>query len=170
MEFYELAKNRYSCRKMSDKKVEKELLDKIIDTAIAAPTAVNTQSFKIFLMDSQEAKQNIHKVCNYTFGADTFLVLGCEEKGSWVRSFDEQRFSQVDGSIVATHMMMEIEDLGLATTWVGCFDAPQLKKMYPCMEGYDLIALFPVGYAAEDAAPSPRHSQRKSREQLVEVL
>ncbi len=170
MKFYELAQERYSCRKMSDRKVEKELLDKIIDTAIAAPTAVNFQPYKLFLMDSKEAKQNIQKVSSYTFGADTFLVLGAKEKDGWVRSFDKHNFAEVDASIVATHIMMEIADLGLATTWVGHFDAPSLKKMYPIMSDYELIALFPIGYAAEDAAPSPRHTERKSREEVLEVL
>ena len=39
MDFLELAKKRYSCRQLSDKKVEKEKLDKIIEAGILAPTA-----------------------------------------------------------------------------------------------------------------------------------
>lgn len=170
MEFKELAEKRYSCRKFSDRKVEKELLDQIIDTAIKAPTAVNTQPYKIFLMDSAEAIQNIHKVTTYTFGADTFLVIGYREDTGWVRPFDHRNFADVDASIVATHIMMEIGDLGLATTWVGHFDAPALKQMYPKMADYNLIALFPIGYAAEDGTPSPKHYARKGREAVVEVL
>ncbi len=170
MEFKELAEKRYSCRKFSDRKVEKHLLDQIIDTAIAAPTAVNAQPYKIFLMDSAEAKQNIHKATRYTFGADTFLVIGCREDLGWVRPSDHRNFSDVDGSIVATHIMMEIYDLGLATTWVGHFDAPLLKQLYPQMADYDLIAIFPIGYAAEDEQPSPRHYDRKGREAVLEIL
>ncbi len=170
MDFKELAEKRYSCRKLSDRKVEKELLDQILDTAIKAPTAVNTQPYKIFLMDSAAAKQNVHKVTTYTFGADTFLVVGYKEDTGWVRAFDNRNFADVDASIVATHIMMQITDLGLATTWVGHFDAPALKQMYPEMADYNLIALFPIGYAAEDAAPSPKHDIRKGREDVVQVL
>ncbi|MGP1432868.1 MAG: nitroreductase family protein [Catonella sp.] len=36
MDFLELAKERYSCRQLSDKKVEKEKLDKIIQAGILA--------------------------------------------------------------------------------------------------------------------------------------
>ncbi len=170
MNFKELAENRYSCRKFSDRKVEKELIDQIIDTAIKAPTAVNKQPYKIFLMDSAEAKQNLEKVTTFTFGAHTFLVVGSSANSGWVRSFDHKSFADVDASIVATHIMMEIEDLGLATTWVGHFDAPMLKQMYPAMKDYELIAIFPIGYAAEDAAPSPRHFERKDRQDVVEIL
>lgn len=170
MDFQQLAESRYSCRKFSDQKVDRALIEQVIETAIKAPTAVNTQPFKIFWMDSAQAKQNIRAVCNYTFGADTFLLLGYREDNGWVRSFDKRNFADVDGSIVATHMMMQIQDLGLATTWVGYFDAPQLKQLYPEMQDYELIALFPVGYAAQDSKPAPRHYERKHKEEVLEVL
>ena len=172
MDFLTLSKERYSCRKFSDKKVEKELIDKIIEAGITAPTAVNKQPFKIWSMDSEESKENIRKITSCSFGADTFLVVGAKKDDAWTRGFDNKNFAEVDASIVATHMMMEITDLGLASTWVGFFDAPQLKKFYPQMEDYELIAIFPIGYASDDegGAPSPRHCQRKSKETLVEVL
>lgn len=170
MQFLELAKERYSCRKFSNRAVAPQLIDQIIEAAIAAPTAINTQNFKLWVLDSQQAKDNLKQVTDYTFGADHFILLGAKEKGSWTRSFDQKNFSEVDAAIVGTHIMMEIADLGLATTWVGYFDAPKLKELYPQMAGYELIALFPFGYAAEDAQPSEAHAKRKSRDELVEVL
>ena len=38
------------------------------------------------------------------------------------------------------------------------------------MNDYELIALLPVGIMAEDCAPSERHAQSKSREELVEFI
>lgn len=170
MEFLELAKKRYSCRELTSKKVEKEKIEKIIECAIAAPTAVNKQPFKIFVMESEVAKKNISEVTNFTFGADVFLVVGYKEESAWVREYDGHNFAEVDAAIVATHMMMEISDLGLETTWVGHFDAPKLKKLCPTMSEYELIAIFPVGYPEENAKPSKRHFERKEKESLVDVL
>ena len=170
MNFNELAEKRFSCRAMSNKKVEPEKVNQIIETAILAPTAVNRQPFKIFVMDSEKSKKDMEKVTKYTFGAGTFLVIGTDEESAWVRPSDEKNFADVDGSIVATHIMMQIEDLGLSTTWVGFFDEPLLKELYPQMKKYNLIAIFPIGYKAEDAEPSPRHSIRKSFDELVEIL
>ena len=42
-DFLELAKARYSCRKIASDPVSEEAIDKIIEAAIAAPTAVNKQ-------------------------------------------------------------------------------------------------------------------------------
>ena len=170
MEFLKLAADRYSCRMMTDRKVEQALLEKILEAGRLAPTAVDRQPVKIWVMESQEARDMVAQCTTCTFGAGTFLVVGGKQEEAWVRPFDGRNFADVDATIVATHMMMEIQDLGLATTWVGWFDAPRLKTLCPQMEGYDLIAIFPVGYAAEEAAPAPRHNQRKSLEELAETL
>ena len=172
MDFLTLAKQRYSCRKLSDRKVDRKLLDQLIESAIAAPTAVNRQPFHIWLMESPEAKEKIRSVTKFTFGAEHFLVVGYREADAWVRKYDDHNFAAVDASIVATHIMMEIESLGLATTWVGHFDAPALHASCPEMEGYELIAIFPVGYADEspEAQPSARHFERKPVSELVSEL
>lgn len=170
MDFLTLAKTRFSCRKFSDRPVEQSLLDKILEAAIAAPTATNTQGFKIWLLSSPEAKAKLYSVTNYSFSAKNFLLLGAQQGASWVRSFDRKDFSDIDAAIVGTHILLEIADLGLASTWVGCFDAPKLKTLYPQMENYELIALFPFGYAAEDAVPAEKHYRRKPKKELVEIL
>ena len=170
MEFKELAQQRYSCRKFSDKPVEKKLLQRIIETSILAPTAVNKQPYKIFWMQSEKAKEAISKVTTYTFGAQEFLVVGYDESLAWTRKADKMNFACVDASIVATHMMLEIEAVGLATTWVGYFDAPMLQTLCPEMAGYGLIAIFPIGYAAEDAKPAPKHFLRNAPEEMTKVL
>lgn len=172
MDFLELAKARYSCRKFSDRPVEAEKIEKIIEAGIAAPTAVNTQPFRIWHMASPEAKDAIRSVTDYHFGAENFLVVGYNTEESWTRKFDARNFADVDAAIVATHMMLEIQDLGLASTWVGHFDAPKLQKLCPQMAGFQLIAIFPIGYAAEGQAggPAPKHFVRKDKEQLVITL
>ena len=170
MKFQELAAARFSCRKMAERKVDDSLVEQLIATANLAPTAVNKQPFKIFWMKSDKAKDAIHQSTRYTFGADTFLVVGYKEDAAWVRASDGHNFAEVDASIVATHLMMDIEDHGLATTWVGSFDCPLLKSLVPEMADYGLIAIFPIGYAAEDGTPSPRHTVRKSREEILECL
>ncbi len=170
MEFQKLIEKRYSCRKFSDKKVEPELIEKIIEAGRIAPTAVNTQPLKIFWLNSEQARDNVRQASSFTFGADQFLIVCYKEEDGWERPFDQRNFADIDAGIAATHMMLAIEDLGLSTTWVGYFDAPMLQSLYPQMKPYHLIALFPIGYAAEDAVPSERHFKRKPREELVEVL
>ena len=170
MDFLELARERYSCRQLSNRKVEKEKLDKIIEAGILAPTATNAQPYKIWLIESCEAKEKLAKANRYQFGAEVFFVVGAKKDEAWVRKFDNYNFADVDASIVATHMMLEIADLGLGTTWVGHFDEPLLKEEFPEMKDYELIAIFPVGYPAEDVKPAERHNIRRNVEEAVAYL
>lgn len=167
MNFLELAKERYSCRKLTDKPVESEKIERILQAAISAPTAKNLQPYKIWKVTSAESMAKIKQVTNYTFGAGLVLVVGVKNDDAFTRPFDNMNFGHIDGSIIATHIMLAVQAEGLGTTWVGYFDAPKLQEIIPDMQGYDLIAIFPIGYPAEDAKPSNRHKERRAISEAV---
>ena len=170
MTFNELARKRYSCRKISARPVKPEKLAAIIEAGILAPTAVNKQPFRIWVAKSPEAVRAIGEATPYTFGAQVFLVVGAKREEAWVRAYDGANFADVDATIAATHLMLAIEDQGLATTWVGSFDAPKLQERIPELAGCDLVAIFPVGYADPAAKPSHLHDKRKSVAELVKSI
>ncbi len=164
----ELMKERYSCRSFTGEPVSEEQLDLILQAALSAPTAVNKQPWRIWIIHSDEAMAKLREVTRYHFNAGTVLVLGADAVNGWVRPFDGKKFAEVDASIVGTQIMLEVQELGLGTTWVGYFDAEKLKAFFPQMKDYELIALFPLGYPA--GGPSPRHAERFSREDMTEIL
>ena len=167
MDFLELAQKRYSCRRLTAEPLTETELSAIIQAAQLAPSAMNKQPWKIFLMESPEAKKAVKQVMHDTFGAGTFLVLAAKPDQAWQRNHDGKNFADVDLTIAATHMLLEIQQLGLGTTWVGSFDAPGLKQLFPIMEDLDLLAILPIGHPAADAEPSERHPLRKSTQELV---
>ena len=114
--------------------------------------------------------EKIKTTTHFTFNAPLFFIIGAKKEEAWTRKYDQRNFADVDAAIVATHMMMEIQDLGLGTTWVGHFDAPKLMEIFPQCAGYDLIAMFPTGYPDEKAEPAEKHWHRKELGELVEKL
>ncbi len=170
MDFLELAKERYSCRKISNKEVEQDKIDKILEAARLAPTAVNMQPFKVWVIKSPEAIAKVGKATLFTFGAPLIIVVGAKKEDAWVRQTDHKNFAEIDATIVATHIMLEIHQLGLGTTWVGYCDEGRLKTLFPEMSDYNIVALFPTGYPDNDAEPSPRHSQRKDIKEFVKEI
>ncbi|MBQ7155052.1 MAG: nitroreductase family protein [Synergistaceae bacterium] len=172
MDFLKLAKERYSCRKFSDKPVEDSKIDAILEAAISAPTAKNIQPVKIWVIKSEDALAKI-KACTpfkWTENVPVVFAVGGKAEGAFVRPSDNRNFEDVDASIVAAHMMLAVQALGLGTTWIGFFDVPKVAESFPDMKGWDMVALFPVGYPAEDAAPSDRHTLRKAQSEMVEFL
>ncbi|MBQ6971695.1 MAG: nitroreductase family protein [Synergistaceae bacterium] len=172
MTYSELVKSRYSCRKFSDKPVDEAKLTAVIEAGISAPTAKNIQPVKIWVIKSPEALAKITSCAPFAWMKDVPVVLavGGMKEGAFVRPSDGRNFADVDAVIVATHMMLAVEAEGLGTTWVGYFDAPKVKELFPAMKDYDLVALFPIGYPADDAMPADRHYLRKSMDEIVSVL
>lgn len=172
MSFVELARERYSCRKFSGKAVEDEKVAAIIEAGRLAPTAKNVQPVKIWVMRSEEALRKIRSCTPFKWmeNASVVFAVGGTTENAFVRPSDGRNFGDVDASIVATHMMLAIQDLGLGSTWVWFFDTEKLHENFPETKDWDMVALFPVGYPAGDAEPSERHSVRKSEEEMVKFL
>ena len=170
--FLELAKERYSCRKLTDKPIEPEKIERILKAAVVAPTAKNLQPYKIWKVTSAEGMKKIQEVAKFPFVKEVNLVLvvGVDKESAFTRPFDNLNYGDIDGSIIATHIWLAIQDEGLGSTWVGYFDAPKLQELISEMKGYSLIAIFPIGYPAEDAKPSNRHEERREiSETVIEI-
>lgn len=90
MIFIDLAKKRYSVRNYTDKKVEKEKLDKILQAAHAAPTAANLQPVHLIAVESKEGLEKISKGANI-YGASLAIIVCADHNRAWVRPFDKNR-------------------------------------------------------------------------------
>lgn len=168
MDFLTLAKNRYSLRKFDPRPVEPQVLNQILEAARIAPTATNAQPVRVLVLDSAEDRAPMPQCTRYHFDAPTILVVCYDRTVSWKRTrYDGQEMGEVDASIAATHMMLAAADLGLGTTWVASFDPAAIRVQYQIPENLEIVCLLPLGYPAEDAAPSPKHSDREPLEHMV---
>ena len=62
MTFLELAKNRFSERFFSDKQIEQEKLDQILEAGRIVPTACNYQPQRFYVINSEEGKTKLKVV------------------------------------------------------------------------------------------------------------
>ncbi len=170
-DFLKLAKERYSVRKLTEKEIPEEDIASIIEAGNCAPTAVNYQPIKIWAFCSEQARKNLLSCTKMQFisPAKVLFLVGAKHEGAWVRPFDSKNFAEIDAAIAATHMMLQIHDLGYGSTWIGHFDPEKVKQLFPDTNDYELIAILPVGGIADDCEPSPRHSQRKSESDIVTI-
>jgi nitroreductase len=168
MEFIKLAEDRYSLRKFSVKPVEKEKLDLVLKAGQFAPTAGNLQPQRILVIESGEAMEKLKKCTPCHFNAPVALLVCYDSVASAKRGYDNYNTGEADASIVATHLMLQIAELGLGSTWVANFDPAAVRKEFSIPEQYTPVALLPLGYPAEDAKPNEQmHNHRKSLEETV---
>ena len=167
MDFTTLIQNRYSCRAFSPNPVEQEKVDRILEAGRIAPTAVNKQPVHVWAVSDPGVLASIRGVTRSNYGAPLILVVGCRPADAWVRRYDNKNGAEVDASIVATYLMLAAENEGLATLWVGSFDPALLAGILPGTDGYELVAMINVGYAAEGSAPSEKHWSRVEMGEFV---
>lgn len=167
MEYSSLVEARYSVRKFRGDPVDAALLGEILRAARLAPTAVNKQPFRILVIQSPEGMEALKQCTPYTFGAPMALVV-CENKEeAWVRPQDGANGGIVDASIVGTHILLAVHNVGLGSTWVGYFDPALLSKTFALPPHIQPVAIFPIGHPAEDAKPAGFHAKRRPLEELV---
>ena len=166
MEFEEVIRKRISVRKFSDRKLEKEKLDKILEAGRLAPTAKNNQPIKIYVVKSDEGINKIDKATRCRYGAKTVLII-C---GNKEQSFKKDDFTtyEMDSCIVATHIMLEATNLGVDNIWIEAFDGKILREEFNISNELMPVCLLPLGYKAEDCPMNPLHNIRKSIEDIVE--
>ena len=171
-DFIQLAADRFSVRGFADREVEAEKIERIVEAALRSPTACNLQPYRIWIARSGGAREKVLGAVPFPFahGAKAIIVVGANPKEGWVRKFDGKNFADIDASIVATHIMLAAHDTGLGTTWIGHFDEKILKEEFAEMRDCDLIAIFPVGYIADDCGAARGHAEKKPRAALVSEL
>ena len=171
MDFLELAKKRYSVRKYSDKPVPKAVLDQILEAGNVAPTAKNLQSQRIYVLQSQEMLAKLDALTPCRYGAPLVLVFTYDTEDVWKNPYEAGIDAGIeDVSIVATHIMLAAAALGVGTTWCNLFPNSKLEKALGLPARERSVLYMDMGYADADAAPSPKHTEKKSISQTVVYL
>ena len=168
--FLNLSESRFSVREYSQKPIEQEKINALLRVAQLSPTAANKQPQKIYIITKDIDKQKLKEVTKYTFDAPMFFLVCCDKDKAWKHKTEETYSTEIDGTIVATNIMLEAHDLGLGSVIVRSFQTQKLKDLFELPDNMIPIVLLPIGYPKENTKPSESHYQRKDIEEMVEFL
>ena len=168
--FLQIAESRFSVRDYDPRPVEKEKIEKLLRVAQVAPTAANKQPQKIYIITKDEDREKLKTVTKYTFNAPMFFVVCVDKDIVWKHKTEDTNSIDIDGSIIATHILFEAYDLGLGSVYVRAFQTEELKKLFNIPENIKPVALLPLGYPKENAKPAPSHFKKKNIDEMVEYL
>ena len=170
MEYAKLVQARYSCKKYSDRPVEAEKLNAILEAGRAAPTAKNLQEQHIYVLQSQEALARMDAVTPCRYGASTVLAVAFDKNNVFTYPGGKRDSGVEDATIVATHMILAAANEGVDSCWINFFDPEKLAASLGLPENEEILMLMDLGYAAEGAGPLPNHSSRKPLSDTVSYL
>jgi nitroreductase len=167
MEFADLVRSRYSVRAYRADPVPDDVLNRVLEAAVTAPTAANRQSFRLYVITTSGREQELKRIYGREWFVEAPIVIcACGiPQGNWVRR-DGKNYSDVDVAIAFDHLILAAANEGLGTCWIGAFDAAAAREVLSLPEGVDPIAFTPLGYAADVATPK----KRKPMADLVSYL
>ena len=170
MEFKEVIRNRYSCKKYSDRQVEPEKLTAILEAGRLAPTAKNLQEQHVYVLQTADSLAKIDEATPCRYGAPTVLVVAFDKKNVFTYPGGKRDSGVEDASIVATHMMLAAADEGVDSCWLNFFDPDKAAAILGLPENEEVLMLLDLGYAADGAGPLPNHDSRKPLSETVTYL
>lgn len=166
MTFKELVKERYSCRKFLNKKVENDKIQELLDVIHLAPTAENKQPLRVWVINNEERLQDMKKITSYHYNAPLTIAIGYVDDEAWVRKSDQKAMGIVDASIAATTLWFEAEELGLGCVWVSAFDTEKQKEVFPEMKECEIVAFMQLGYPDPTGPKAKWHYQKRDRSEM----
>lgn len=161
MDFFDAIKNRRSIRSFSEAEVDAKTISKILEAANLAPSAGNLQAYRISVVRSKKAKEELMLACmeqEFVSQAPVVLVF-CANKRQSEEKYEERGFelySVQDATIAAAYCQLAAAALGLGSVWVGGFEPLEVSRIINA-EPYEVpVALIPIGHPAENPEPAGR--------------
>ena len=167
MEFTEVVKNRFSCKKFCNKQVTKEALVAILEAGRLAPTAKNLQEQRVYVVQSKDGLAKIDKLTPCRYGAPTVLAVAYDKNNVFTYPGGKRDSGLEDATIVATSMMLAATNAGVDSCWLNYFDPELAAKELDLPENEEVLMLLDLGYAAEGSKPLPNHFSRKELKETV---
>ena len=152
MDIFEAIKQRKSIREYTEKKVEKELIEKIVDAGRVAATARNEQPWEFVVTYNKAVMKKICSMCpNGPFIKDASCLIAVFSK--------DTKYYLEDCSAAMQNMLLAIEALGLGGCWVAGDKkdyVEEIRKIFNLPEGYKLVSMLSVGYPKKKQGPKAK--------------
>ncbi len=178
MDYKQLFEARESCRKYQEKPIEKEKLMRVIEAAVTAPSACNSQPWKFTVVTkaellpimAQSAQSKIKGINKFADQCPAFIVIS--ERPAYVineqgeRCYGQQ-WAQVDIGLMTMQLCLAATAEGLGTCIMGGFDEQLLKDNLPIGEDMVPRLVVSIGYPVHNTA---RPKMRVDMDEILTIV
>jgi len=170
----ELIKIRQSDRNYTDKKVEKEKIDRILEAGRLAPSACNAQPWKFIVVDDHEKLKQLSEAASAKLiGMNTFVaqaplqIVVIREKANFSSriggTIKKKDYSLIDIGIASENICLQSAAEGLGSCMIGWFDEKMVKEILGIPSSKRVELLITIGYPGKE-------TREKRRKQVTEVI
>ena len=168
MAFTRVITERETVRNFDGRKPSEEQLYKILEAGRIAPTAGNLQPQRVYVLESEEALMKMDRVHPNRYNASLVLLV-CADL-SVELYYKDMNLYQVDGSIIATHMLLAAYDVGVDSAWLGIYDAEQVQAVFDLPECIVPVCFIDLGFRSKFYTGNPSHKDKYPMENMVKKI
>lgn len=165
--FIQLVKHRTSCRSYEAKPVPREHLELMLEAARLAPSACNQQPWRFAVIQDEATRLQLAKESlrigiemKWAANAGAIIALGIRSKGLVHKvgtKISGVEYPQLDLGIAGEHLVLQAEELGLGTCWIGWIKQKAIRRIVGWQDDITPMGLITVGWPATDERkPRPR--------------
>lgn len=175
MLFQELIRKRQSVRKYQVKEVEHKKIQQLIEAVHLAPSACNSQPWKLIIVNKPELKDEVAKATfsktvsfnKFALEAPVIAVFVLEKAKLVARiggGIKNQEYPQYDIGIAAEHFCLQATELGLGTCMLGWFNEKKIQQLLKIPKKRKVALVITLGYE-----PDAYKQRKKIRKPLDEI-
>lgn len=162
--------NRRSTRKYKEQQISNEELETLLDSAIQAPSAMNSQPWHFTVVQNKNMIDDINEISKKHMAKDEnpyISKLGNSESHIFYNAptviivSGKKTISSalVDCSAAIQNMLIAAESIGLGTVWVGFarwfFESGEKIENLETPEGYESYYAIAIGYKKDSTVIGP---------------
>ncbi|MEW5995679.1 MAG: nitroreductase family protein [Candidatus Hadarchaeota archaeon] len=165
MDVFEAIRSRRSVRAFKKGPLNEGDLEKILEAAMQAPSAGNTQPWDFVTVKNEHVKEGLVHASGQKFISQApVVVVVCADTKRSSRAYGkrgEELYCIQDTAAAVEHIHLAAVALGYGTCWVGAFDEEAAARAIDAPDGVRPVAIIPIGRPAEKPKPTSRLPMEK---------
>lgn len=165
MDFLEVVEKRRSYRKFTDKKIDKKLLEKMVNIAIQSPTAMNKQNRIFTIIQNEKLIKKLEGILarEYTIEGYNFFKAPCIILVSAPKA--NETLGIQDTAIALDHLYLASTYFGLGSCWINQFKEAKSDEYIEFLreinipQDHIVYAGMVVGFVDEVPKENPRNEE-----------
>lgn len=162
MNTYETILKRRSIRKFKDTKIKDEDILKLLEAAMAAPSARNMQPWEFYVITNNSIMNEIRSFVPYFNYNSSLMIVVCGNTSRSITKNDNDFWIQ-DCSSAVENILLTATSLNLGTVWCGLYPvierSNKIKQLLKCPSDVIPMALIHVGYPAEEKEERTQYNE-----------
>lgn len=170
----ELITSRQSDRKYSEKPVEKDKLERIIEAGRMAPSACNAQPWKFIVITDPDMLKKIASAAsdaalmmNMFVSQAPVIIVVVRERPNFSSTISSKimrkDYSLIDIGAASENICLQARAEGIGSCMIGWFNENKVRKILGIPDKKQVALLITLGYSLSEQ----RHKKRKSPDEVI---